>query len=94
MVGLELRERIKWAAGGGNEDKLRTNGMGWWEYTGEIVDRAGYFGPYTLMLPFVGGPTYGGIPGLELGGPTLERVGDILTGDARWKDYMPVVATL
>ena len=94
MVGLELREGIKWAAAGGDEGKLRTNGMGWWEYAGEIIDRAGYLGPYTLMLPLVGGQTYGGSPLIEPFGPTAERFEDILAGRWNWKDYMPFYAAL
>jgi len=94
MIGLELREGIKWAIAGGDETKLRTNNMGHWEYTREIVDRAGYLGPYTLLLPLIGGPTYGGSAWLQLGGPSIERVGDMISGTARKTDYMPFYASM
>ena len=104
MVGLELRELIKFLfsgldpfQGGGfgqfNERKLASNRMDYGEYSMEILDRSGVLGPYGLILPMWEAGNYGDEFWVSPLGPTAERLEDLVKGDIRFKKYVPFYAS-
>tara|TARA_R100000808_G_scaffold1846_2_gene7841 strand:- start:2912 stop:9004 length:6093 start_codon:yes stop_codon:yes gene_type:complete len=102
MLGFDLRERFKvglaWALPGVSpEDKnyRRSLDMEWPEYSVEILDRSGIFGPFTLALPlFMADKRYGDPFWVGPLGPSVEKGYDIFTGDFRWKDHVPLYSPL
>ena len=94
MIGLELRELIKYLAGGGDASKLRTNDMDWPEYSFEILDRSGALGPFGLMIPAIEAEKYGDEFWISPLGPTAERFEDLIQGDFKLKDLTPVLSSL
>ena len=108
MVGLEIRELIKYlfsgidpsqggGIGGFNERKLASNNMSYGEYSYEMLDRSGILGPFGLTLPLLSGEAskYGGFSVAEAFalGPTAERLEDVVKGDIRLKKYVPFYAS-
>ena len=94
MVGLELRELIKYLAGGGDASKLRTNEMDWPDYSFEILDRSGALGPFGLLIPALEAERYGDEFWISPLGPTAERFEDLIQGDFKLKDLTPVLSSL
>ena len=94
MVGLELREFIKYLAGGGDAAKLRTNNMNWGEYSFEILDRSGTLGPFGLLVPAIEAERYGDEFWISPLGPTAERFEDLIQGEFKLKDITPVLSAL
>ena len=94
MVGLELRELIKYLAGGGDASKLRTNEMDWPDYSFEILDRSGALGPFGLLIPAIEAERYGDEFWISPLGPTAERFEDLIQGDFKLKDLTPVLSSL
>tara|TARA_Y100000361_G_scaffold28512_1_gene23423 strand:- start:3465 stop:9263 length:5799 start_codon:yes stop_codon:yes gene_type:complete len=92
MVGLEIREFMKYLFGGFDETKLATNRMDYGEYSYEIFDRSGVLGPYGLLVPMFEAGNYGDEFWVSPLGPTAERIEDILKGDFRTKKYVPFYA--
>ena len=80
MFGLELREYTKnglaWILPGvAADDKyFRSDKMGWLEYSGEIIDRSGVLGPFTLLNMMHQQADWGKSPILPLLGPTAETI--------------------
>jgi len=106
MLGLDIRERFKigldWLLPftGPNADSgffessgknyRRSVGMDWGEYSFEILDRSGIFGPYALAMPlFMESKRYGDPFWVGPLGPTLERGYDFIEGDLDVKDVLP-----
>ena len=94
MVGLELRELIKYLAGGGDASKLRTNEMDWPDYSFEILDRSGALGPFGLLIPALEAERYGDEFWISPLGPTAERFEDLIQGDLKLKDLTPVLSSI
>ena len=92
MLGLEIRELMKYLFGGFDEKKLATNRMDYGEYSFEILDRSGVLGPYGLVVPMFEAGNYGDEFWVSPLGPTAERIEDILKGDFRTKKYVPFYA--
>jgi hypothetical protein len=88
MIGLELRELIKYLAAGGDPDKLRTNTMDWPEYSFEILDRSGTLGPFGLLIPAIEAERYGDEFWISPLGPTAERFEDLIQGDTKFSDAL------
>ena len=93
MVGLEIRELIKYLFGGFDEKKLASNRMDYGEYTYEILDRSGVLGPFGLILPMFEAGDYGDEFWVSPLGPSAERIEDLLRGDIRYKKYVPFYAS-
>lgn len=93
MLGLEIRELMKYLFGGFDEKKLATNRMDYGEYSFEILDRSGVLGPYGLIVPMFDAGNYGDEFWVSPLGPTAERIEDILKGDFRTKKYVPFYAS-
>jgi len=94
IVGLEIREWLKFLARGGDASAFRTDSMPWGEYTMEIIDRSGALGPVSLALPMLEADEFGGewwVPPL---GPTAERFEDLIKGDLKVKDVLPWVGAI
>jgi hypothetical protein len=106
MLGLDIRERFKigldWLLPftGPNADSgffessgknyRRSVGMDWGEYSFEILDRSGVFGPFALAMPlFMESKRYGDPFWVGPLGPTVERGYDFIEGDLRFKDILP-----
>ena len=109
MVGLELRELIKFLASpisgalDSNEkteafafdvNKFKSNMMDWPEYSFEILDRSGALGPFGLMIPAIEAEKYGDEFWISPLGPTAERFEDLIQGDFKLKDLTPVLSSL
>ena len=95
MLGLEIREFIKYLAGGGDASKFRTDEMGAIEYFFEIVDRAGLFGAFTLLFPMFTAGKYGDEFWISPLGPTAQRVEDLFKGEVDFvDDWLPWVAAI
>ena len=92
MLGLEIREFLKYLFGGFDEKKLSTNRMDYGEYSFEILDRSGALGPYGLIVPMFEAGDYGDEFWVSPLGPSAERIEDILKGDFRTKKYVPFYA--
>ena len=107
MLGLDLRERFKvgldWLLPmtGRNADSgffessgknyRRSLDMDWGEYSFEILDRSGVFGPLALAFPlFMQNKRYGDPFWVGPLGPTAERGMDLVQGDLKYKDILPV----
>ena len=89
MLGLEIRELIKYFGRGMDPAVFRSDNMTWPQYTGEIIDRSGALGAFGLIIPMLDAGKYGGqwwVPPL---GPTAERVEKLMSGKAQGKDYLP-----
>lgn len=69
---------------------FRTDGMPWNEYTLELFDRAGYFGPFGMIFPMADSPKFGDAWFTPAFGPTAERLEDLLIdGEFRFNDIYP-----
>jgi GH24 family phage-related lysozyme (muramidase) len=69
---------------------FRTDGMPWGEYTLELFDRAGYFGPFGMLFPMADNPKFGDAWFTPAFGPTAERLEDLLIdGEFRFNDIYP-----
>ena len=90
MLGLEIRELIKYFGRGMDPNVFQTDMMTWPQYSKEIIDRAGPLGAFGLVLPMLDAGKYGGQWWVPPFGPTAERVENLLTGGARVKDYTPL----
>ena len=89
MLGLEIRELIKYFGRGMDPAVFRSDNMTWPQYTGEIIDRSGALGAFGLIIPMLDAGKYGGqwwVPPL---GPTAERVEKLMNGKVRGKDFVP-----
>ena len=94
MVGLEIREWLKYLARGGDERAFRSDNMDFGEYSLDIVDRAGVLGPFGLALPIFQAKDFGDefwVPPL---GPTAERLEDLVKGKAKIMDIAPYAGAL
>ena len=94
VIGLEIREWLKFLARGGDASAFRTDSMPWGEYTMEIIDRSGALGAPGLVLPMLEADEFGGewwVPPL---GPTAERFEDLIKGDFKVKDVLPWVGSI
>ena len=89
MVGLELREWLKYLFPGGDESAFKTDDMPVGEYSKEILDRSGLFGPWGLLLPMIEAGEFGGSWWVPPLGPTAERIEDLVKGDVDWTTYLP-----
>jgi len=64
--------------------------MSWGEYTLELFDRSGYFGPFGMIFPMADSPKFGDAWFTPAFGPTAERLEDLLIdGDFRFNDIYP-----
>jgi hypothetical protein len=89
MLGLEIRELIKYFGRGMDPAVFRSDNMEWSQYIAEIIDRSGALGAFGLIIPMLDAGKYGGqwwVPPL---GPSAERVEKIMNGKFRGKDYLP-----
>jgi DNA/RNA endonuclease YhcR with UshA esterase domain len=93
MVGLELREWLKYMFRGGDETALRSDSMDFGEYSAEIIDRSGLLGPWGLLRPMLEAGDFGGSWWVPPLGPTAERVEDIVRGDVDYTTYLPVYSS-
>ena len=94
MVGLELREWIKYFARGGDERAFRSDNMDFGEYSLDIIDRAGIPGPFGLALPILQAKNFGDefwVPPL---GPTAERIEDLVKGKMKLMDIVPYAGSI
>lgn len=74
----------------GYTNAFRTDGMSWGEYTLELFDRSGYFGPFGMIFPMADSPKFGDAWFTPAFGPTAERLEDLLIdGDFRFNDIYP-----
>ena len=89
MLGLELRELLKYVLQGGDPKVFRSDDMTWPTYMFDIVDRAGVTGRYGLLIPMMEADLYGDTFFTPLLGPTPERVIDIIEGRGNVWDYVP-----
>ena len=94
MMGLEMREWLKYLGRGGDEKAFRSDNMRWGEYSGDIIDRAGILGPFGLILPILEAGQYGKSWWIPPLGPTAERLEDLVRGKAKFSDYMPGYAAI
>ncbi len=85
MFGLELREYAKnglaWILPGveSGDKYFRSDRMSWSEYSGEIIDRSGVLGPFTLLNMMHQQAEWGKSPIIPLLGPTAETIDTALT---------------
>ena len=93
MLGLEIRELLKYLISGGDSRKLRTNSMDAGEYSFEILDRSGILGPLGLLIPMYEAGKYGDFPLGPAAGPTFERIEDLIF-DFEVKQNIPVLGTI
>ena len=93
MLGLELREMLKYFIRGGDDTAFRTDDMLTGEYSKEILDRSGLFGPWGLMLPMLEAGEFGGSWWIPPLGPTAERIEDLVKGDVDWTTYLPAYSS-
>ena len=83
MLGLELREYAKyglaWLLPGVDADEsyFRSDTMSWPDYMGDIVDRSGIYGPFTLVNMMHQQAEWGRNPLLPVLGPTAETIASI-----------------
>ena len=89
MLGLELRELLKYVLQGGDPKVFRSDDMNWPTYMFDIVDRSGITGRYGLLIPMMEADLYGDTFFTPLLGPTPERVIDIIEGRGNVWDYVP-----
>ena len=90
MLGLEIRELIKYFGRGMDPNVFQTDMMTWPQYSKEIIDRAGPLGAFGLVLPLLDAGKYGGQWWVPPFGPTAERIENIATWSASRKDYTPL----
>ena len=77
-MGLELRELLKFLANGGDSSQFKTNNMDWGEYLFELTDRAGVYGPLSILGSVSQSNRYGDNPIGPLLGPSAERLEDYI----------------
>ena len=83
MLGLELREYAKyglaWLLPGVDADEsyFRSDTMSWPDYMGDIIDRSGIYGPFTLVNMMHQQAEWGRNPLLPVLGPTAETIASI-----------------
>lgn len=83
MLGLELREYAKyglaWLLPGveADESYFRSDTMSWPDYMGDIIDRSGIYGPFTLVNMMHQQAEWGRNPLLPVLGPTAETIASI-----------------
>jgi len=94
MLGLELREWLKYAFRGGDETAFATDSMSYPEYAGDVTDRSGLLGPYGLIIPMLEAGQFGGSWWIPPLGPTAERIEDLAKGDVDWSTYLPFVSSI
>jgi len=94
MVGLEMREWLKYLGRGFDEKSFRTDNMDWGTYSKEIIDRSGVLGPYGLILPMLEAGRFNNSFITPALGPSAERVEDLVRGNAKLSDYLPGVAAI
>ena len=94
MVGLEMREWLKYIGRGFDDSSFRTDNMDWGTYSGEIIDRSGVLGPFGLILPMLEAGRYDNSFITPALGPTAERLEDLIKGNAKLVDYMPGLAAI
>ena len=94
MVGLEIREWLKYLGRGGDERAFRSDTMRWGEYSEDIIDRAGILGPFGLIIPILEADQFGKSFWVPPLGPTAERLEDLIRGNAKLSDYMPGYAAV
>ena len=80
MLGLELREYAKyglaWLLPGveSSNKYFRSDRMDWPEYMGDIVDRSGMYGPFTILAMMQQASEWGRSPISPALGPTAEMI--------------------
>lgn len=102
MLGLDLRERFKvglaWLLPGVSPDDKnyrRSLDMDWGEYSFEILERSGVFGPFALALPmFMESKRYGDPFWVSPLGPAFERTLDLANGKLDIQDMIPIYSQL
>ena len=94
MLGLEIREWVKYVGRGFDEKAFRSDTMDWSTYTGDIIDRAGPLGPYGLVLPMLEAGEFGRSWWVPPLGPSAERIEDLVRGNAKLIDYVPGAAAI
>jgi hypothetical protein len=101
MLGLDLRERFKgglaWVLPGidsTEKNYRRSLDMGAGEYTFEVIDRAGIFGPLGLAIPLFQGNRYGDPFWVSPLGPTAERIVDFGQGDLNFDQFLPIYSQI
>jgi len=94
IVGLETREMIKYFGRGFDKSAFRSDSMDWGEYSLDIIDRAGIFGPFGLLLPMIQANEFGNSFWVPALGPTAQRTESILRGKYNWYESVPGVASI
>ena len=94
MLGLEMREWLKYVGRGFDDNAFRSDNMDWLPYTGEIIDRAGVLGPYGLIIPMLEAGKYDNSFITPALGPSAERLEDLVRGNAKLSDYLPGYAAI
>jgi hypothetical protein len=94
MLGLEIREWIKYIGRGFDEKAFRSDTMDWSTYIGDIIDRAGPLGPFGLVLPMLEAGEFGKSWWVPPLGPSAERIEDLVRGKAKLIDYVPGAAAI
>tara|TARA_B100001964_G_C14215222_1_gene592420 strand:- start:763 stop:2034 length:1272 start_codon:yes stop_codon:yes gene_type:complete len=94
MVGLEMREWLKYLGRGGDPKAFRSDNMKGGEYSMDIIDRAGILGPFGLVLPLLEAGKYGKSGITATLGPTAERIEDLARGEVNWWSFVPGVAAI
>ena len=104
MLGWEIREYTKyglaWALPGINPDDpgvnyFKNDTMSTGQYMGELVDRSGILGPFSMALPIFLETHRHGVPfWITPLGPTAERVWDGVTLDWKPADFVPIYSQL
>ena len=94
MLGLEIREWVKYIGRGFDEKAFRSDTMDWSTYTGDIIDRAGPLGPFGLVLPMLEAGEFGKSWWVPPLGPSAERIEDLVRGNAKLIDYVPGAAAI
>ena len=91
MIGLELREMLKFLMRGGDPSAFRSDTMDLGEYSLDIIDRAGILGPYGLILPMFEARKFGQSWWIPPLGPTAQRGEQYARGTAKWQEQVPVI---
>ena len=94
MLGLEIREWMKYIGRGFDDTAFRSDVMSYADYSQDIIDRAGVLGPFGLVLPMLEAGQFGGSWWVPPLGPTAERLEDLVRGKAKFTDYMPGYAAI
>ena len=91
MIGLELREMLKFLMRGGDPSAFRSDNMGGGEYSLDIIDRAGILGPLGLILPMAEAHKFGQSWWVPPLGPTAQRTEQAFRGTLGWEENIPVL---